>query len=250
VGLAETLNEAGRYRQALEVANQAMEADSTRWDVRLAYARSGIRSRDKAVQERAAYIYASMPDSVELKAPDLTLIAAQQMENKHLDEAKANLDKAIAQDPDYADAYFQKGMLAFKSNQPDSAVVHFEAAIRRDPKSPLYFMNTGAGADAAPAIRQEHPGFRSAIALDQNLVIGHVMLGQALASADSIPAAKASYERALKIDPPTPGRCAAWDSSTCATRTSRRLPVPTRRRPRRSPGTRTDGGPGPGLTWE
>ena len=45
VGLTESLAEAGRNKQALDAANQAMAADSSRIDVRLAYARAAIRSR-------------------------------------------------------------------------------------------------------------------------------------------------------------------------------------------------------------
>jgi cytochrome c-type biogenesis protein CcmH/NrfG len=39
------------------------------------------------------------------------------------------------------------------------------------------------------------------VALDKKLVIGHVLLGQSLASVDSLPAAKAAYENAIEIDP-------------------------------------------------
>ena len=201
VGLVESLNEAGRYRQALEAANKTMEADSSRWDVRLAYARAAIRSRDKSLQSHAAHIYAELPDSIQLTAADHTLLASQQIEVKQYDDARTNLHRALARDPDYAEAHFQLGMLAFRNNQPDSAVAAFEEAIRHDPKVPLYFLNLGLVRLQAKQVDQAIPAFRSAIALDPKMVMGHVLLGQALVSADSLAAARASYERAVEIDP-------------------------------------------------
>jgi len=201
VGLTESLTEAGRYRQALDAANQAMEADSSRWDVRLAYARAAIRSRDKGLQARAAQMYAALPDSAQLKAPDFALLAAQQIEAKQLDEGRRNLNRALALDSTYAEAYFQYGLLCFKNNHPDSAIVYFNSAIRHDPKVPLYFLNVGVAQFQLKHMDKAIPAFRSALALDPKLVIGHVLLGQALVSVDSLPAARASYERAIAIDP-------------------------------------------------
>ena len=201
VGLAESLSEAGRYAQALKTANEAMAADSTRWDVRLAYARAAIRSRNKADQSRAVTMYAALPDSAKLEAEDFALMGSQQVDTGQMEAARKSLNKAVAMDSTSAEAYFQLGLMNFKAQHPDSAVIYFHQAIRHDPKKPLYFLNLGVAHFQLKQIDKSIPAFRSAINLDKKLVIGHVLLGQALVSQDSLAAAQKSYETALAIDP-------------------------------------------------
>jgi tetratricopeptide (TPR) repeat protein len=201
VGLAESLSEAGRYKQALDTATQAMRADSTRWDVRLAYARAAIRSRNKSDQSRAVAMYSALPDSAKLEAEDYALIGAQQVDSQQMELARHNLNKAVAMDSTSAESYFQLGLMQFKAQHPDSAIVYFRQAIRHDPKKPLYFLNLGVAHFQMKQLDKSVPAFRSAITLDKKLVIGHVLLGQALASQDSLAAAQKSYETALTIDP-------------------------------------------------
>jgi tetratricopeptide (TPR) repeat protein len=201
IGLAAALNEAGRSAQALEAANKAMQIDSTRTDVRLVYARAAMRSRDKAVQAKGAQVYSSLPDSDEWKPQDRVLLAGYLIEKGQLDDARRSLNKAIASDSTYADAYFQLGLLSFKTNQPDSAAAYFDHAIRLEPKIPLYYLNLGVAHFQGKRYDQSIPAFRHAIALDEKLVIGHVLLGQVLAALDSLPAAETEYKKALAIDP-------------------------------------------------
>ncbi len=201
VGLTESLGESGRYAQALQAANKAMSIDSTRADVRLAYARAALRNRDKALRTRGADMYASLPDSVKLGAEDLVLLAGYEIDTGRLEEAGAHLDQAVAADSSYAEAYFQRGLLAFKTNQPDQAIGHFEEAIKRNPKVALYHLNLGVAYFQANQIDNAKPALRRAIALDKRPVMGHVLLGQALVSSDSLPAAEAEYQTALSLDP-------------------------------------------------
>ncbi len=202
VGLAESLAEAGRNKQALVAANNAMAADSSRIDVRLAYARAAIRSRNKTDQARAAALYTSLPaDSVKLTATDYTLLGAQQIDAQQVELGRANLNKGVAMDSTSAEARFQLGMMHFKAQHPDSAITEFREAIRHDPQKPLYFLNLGVAHLQLKQADKSIPAFRSSIKLDQKLVIGHVLLGQALVSVDSLAAGQASYEKALEIDP-------------------------------------------------
>jgi len=201
VGLVNSLSEAGRGSQALSSANKAMQMDSTRADVRVAYARAAIKSRDRATQARAAAVYASLPDSLVLSPKDRTLLAGYQIETKKLDEARRNLNAAIAGDSTYADAYYQLGLLAFKTNNPDSAAGYFRHAIRLDPKVPLYHLNLGVAQFQTKRMDLCIPTFRAALALDPKMVIGHTLLGQAYLSVDSLGAARSEFRTALSIDP-------------------------------------------------
>ncbi|MCI0453117.1 MAG: tetratricopeptide repeat protein [Candidatus Latescibacteria bacterium] len=201
VGLTQSLGQSGRHAQALQAANKAMGIDSTRADVRLAYARSALRNRDKALRARGAEMYATLPDSVKLGAEDLVLLAGYEIESGQLEEAKVHLDQAVEADSSYAEAHFQRGLLAFKTNQPAEAVAHFEEAIRRDPKVALYHLNLGVAYFQANQIDNAKPALRRAIALDKRPVMGHVLLGQALVASDSLEAAEAEYQKALALDP-------------------------------------------------
>jgi tetratricopeptide (TPR) repeat protein len=201
IGLTESLGESGRYAQALQYANKAMALDSTRADVRLGYARAALRQRDKALRARGAEMYASLPDSVTLKAEDLTLLAGYEIDTGKLEEAKTHLDQAEKADSSYADTFFQRGLLSFKTNQPDSAIANFERAIKRDPKAALYHLNLGVAYFQANQLENAKPALRKAIALDRRPVMGHVLLGQALVSSDSLAEAESEYQKALALDP-------------------------------------------------
>lgn len=201
VGLTESLGESGRFAQAMQTAHKAMELDSTRADVRLVYARTALRNRDKTLRSRGADAYASLPDSVQLGAEDLVLLASYEIDNGRLAEAKARLDAAVMADSAYADAYFQRGLLSFKTNSPDSAIMNFQEAIQHDPKVALYHLNLGVAYFQANQLDLAKPALRKAIALDKRPVMGRVLLGQALVSSDSLEAAEAEYQKALAMDP-------------------------------------------------
>mgnify|MGYP001317808805 CR=1 FL=1 len=201
VGLTESLGESGRFAQAMQTANKAMELDSTRADVRLVYARTALRNRDKALRSRGADAYASLPDSVQLGAEDLVLLASYEIDNGRLVDAKARLDAAVMADSSYADAYFQRGLLSFKTNSPDSAIMNFQEAIQHDPKVALYHLNLGVAYFQANQLDLAKPALRKAITLDKRPVMGRVLLGQALVSSDSLEAAEAEYQKALAMDP-------------------------------------------------
>ncbi len=201
VGLTESLGESGRYAQALQTAQKAMDIDSTNAEVRLAYARSALRNRDKALRARGAEMYSALPDTVKLGAEDLVLLAGYEIDTGKLDEARGHLHRATQADSSYAEAYFQLGLLSFKNNAPDSAIVHFQEAIKRDPKVALYHLNLGVAYFQLNQLDPAKVELRRAIALDKRPVMGRVLLGQALVSSDSLPAAESEYQKALALDP-------------------------------------------------
>ena len=44
-------------------------------------------------------------------------------------DAKKHLQKAIELDPNYADAYYELGLLFKKDNEPKKALEHFQKAV-------------------------------------------------------------------------------------------------------------------------
>ncbi len=201
VGLSGSLYEGGRYTQSLATAEKAMGLDSTRTDVRLAYARAAIRNRDRTIRARGAYVFGELPDTLHWQPKDRVLLATYQIENGALEEARRNLEAVIAADSTYADAYFQTGLLAMKTGNGEAAVENFDKAIRYDPKVALYHLNAGVAHFQGKRIDKAIRSFRESIELDPKFVIGRTLLGQALIAVDSLGAAEAEYKKALRIEP-------------------------------------------------
>lgn len=201
VGLAGSLYEGGRYAQSLVTARKAMELDSSRTDVLLAYGRAAMRSRDRMVRARGAQVFAELPDTLHWKSKDRVLLAGYQLESGALGDAGRNLEEALAMDSTYAEAYFQKGLLAMKTGDGEGAIENYEKAIGYDPKVPLYYINAGVAHFQGKRYGDAIGAFRRSIALDPKFVIGHTLLGQALLAVDSLSAAEAQYKKALGIEP-------------------------------------------------
>lgn len=199
--LAESCIELGLFEQAFDHAAAAKAIDDTRVDTRLAFARSGIRSKDKAIRAEAASAYQSLPDSAAWKPEDRVLLASQLVEMSDLSGARKNLNLALAADSSFAEAHFQLGLLSMKSAKPDSAVLDFKQAIRLSPQNALYYLNLGVAYSQAKQVDKGIGAFRKAISLDDRQTVGHLLLGQALASIDSLWTAQAEYARALELEP-------------------------------------------------
>ncbi len=200
VGLAESCLEINQLTKAQEAAQGAFSRDSTNVRARLALARVGLETRDKALRQQALYLYASLPDSIRLTARDYARIGASHSDNKNFPKAKEYLDKAMALDPQEPEVHFQLGMVELRSNRPDSAVVHFQKASSLNPKSELYLLNLGVGYMQMKQNEKARPEFRKAIAINPKFVTAHVLLGQALIP-DSLFAAEQEYRKALELDP-------------------------------------------------
>ena len=64
-------------------------------------------------------------------------------EKRQLDEALADLDKAIAADDSYACPYSNRGRIKRFNGDLDGAIVDYDAAIKRDPKFSVAYNNRG-----------------------------------------------------------------------------------------------------------
>jgi tetratricopeptide (TPR) repeat protein len=201
VGLAGSLYDGGRYAQALNAAEKAMALDSTRTDVRLAYGRAALKSRERAMRDRGAAMFQALPDTLHWKPKDKVLLASYQIETNALEDARRNLNEVVAADSTNAEAYFQLGLVALKSNRAEEAVGYFDKAILRDPNVPLYHLNVGVAYFQTKQFDKAIPAIRRSIALDPKFVIGRTLLGQALIAVDSLSAAETQYKRALEVEP-------------------------------------------------
>lgn len=200
VGLANAAREARLAAPALDAARRAMAIDSTRADVRAAFARAGLGSRDKAVRATAARLFLAL-DPAGRTAADLVQVAAWQTETKQFAAADSSLIEAGRLEPTLPDIPFQRGLLGLAQGKPDSAIVQFQAAIQLAPANALYHLNLGVARLTARQNLAAIPDLRRAVALSDELTTGHILLGQALVQADSLTAAESEYRRALELEP-------------------------------------------------
>lgn len=200
VGLVGSLFEGGRYAQALSAAEEVMAIDSTRTDVRLAYGRAALKSRDRSIRSRGAALFETLPDTLHWTSKDRVLWASYQIETNALEDARRNLGQVVASDSTNAEAYFQLGLVSLKGGNADEAVENFDKAIGLDPNVPLYHLNVGVAYFQNKRFEKAIPAFRRAIGLDPRFVVGHTLLGQALIAVDSLSAAEAQYKKALGVE--------------------------------------------------
>ena len=204
VGLAEACVEIGQNDMAIEAARNARAADSTRADVRHAFARAGLHSPEAAERAAAAVAFASLPGDSTWTALDLVALAAQQRETKKYDAARASLDRAAKLAPDLPDVPYQRGFVEMAADEVAEALTQFERAASLKPDLPAYQLNLGIAylrnrlyPDAVAALRR-------AVALNEPFTPNRLILAQALASADSAAAAAVEYRRILDTEPQNP----------------------------------------------
>ncbi|MFN8547920.1 MAG: tetratricopeptide repeat protein [Candidatus Eisenbacteria bacterium] len=204
VGLAESTVRVKNYAQGLVAAKTAYGLDSTNVRVRLAYARAGIQSKDKADKAKAAWLFTTFTDSLktrEFEANDFVTIARYQREELKLPlEAEKNAHAAIEMDSTSADAHIELGILKLGQSKPDSAVFFLADASRLAPQSYLAWLNLGVAQMQLKRWTEATPALRQAVALN-GAATGKVILGQALANADSLDAAIKVYQQVLDAEP-------------------------------------------------
>jgi superkiller protein 3 len=201
LNLAKACTNSGRYGQAVEAAKTALEFDRSRTDVKFALARAGIHTRDAGTQAEAARMYAALPDSLPWTSEDHVLLAAYFIQTRDYPRAQESLNRALEMDPERAEAYFQQGVLDLSTGKPAAAVTHLQKATRLDPENPLPYLNLGIARIQLQEVREAIEPLRRALALKGDILVGRMLLAQALAASDSIGPAQVEYENILEADP-------------------------------------------------
>jgi tetratricopeptide (TPR) repeat protein len=201
LNLAQACTNSGRYGQAVEAAKTALEIDNSRTDVKFALARAGLHTRDPGARAAAARMYAALPDSLPWTAEDHVLLATYYIQTKDHPRAQRSLDRALALDSENAEAYFQQGVLDLSTGRPAAAVTNLETATRLDPENPLPYLNLGIARIQLQEVREAIAPLRRALVLRDDILVGRMLLAQALAASDSIGSAQVEYERILEEDP-------------------------------------------------
>jgi tetratricopeptide (TPR) repeat protein len=118
-----------------------------------------------------------------------------------MDDAVAHFKRAIALKPDYADAHQNLGLALAAQGRVDDAVVHFERAVALKPDYADAHHNLGIARAAQGRIDDAVAHYERALELKPNYADAHNNLGAARAAQGRIDDAIARYERALELKP-------------------------------------------------
>ncbi|MGO9486752.1 MAG: tetratricopeptide repeat protein, partial [Rhodomicrobium sp.] len=117
------------------------------------------------------------------------------------DRAIADYDQAISLNPQYATAYYSRGLAYYNKGDYDRAIADYDQAIRLDPKYALAYNNRGFVYNITGDYDRAIADYDQAIRLDSKYVFAYNNRGNAYVSKGEYNRAIADFDHALAIDP-------------------------------------------------
>jgi tetratricopeptide (TPR) repeat protein len=145
----------------------------------------------------------STPTARELAEVDFLEGVALQEEDEW-DLAIKAYSEAIAIDPDYAEAYINRGLCFYFANDPEVAISNFENALELDyePQTPQMYVNRGRAHSILEEIEAAIDDFGKALELDPEFIEAYVRRGNIYAwIMNDFDLAFPDFESAIAIDP-------------------------------------------------
>jgi len=118
-----------------------------------------------------------------------------------LDAAAAACGRALAEDPELAEAHHNLGLTLMNAGAPDEARPHLERAAALRPESAQFQVSLAWMLLRLQRIEESTAHCRRALELAPNLAAAHHHLANALTEAGDRSGAIASYRRAVELDP-------------------------------------------------
>ncbi len=126
--------------------------------------------------------------------------AALKGEGRHK-EALAQFDSAIASNPDYADAYSNRGVTLQEMGRLEEAIASFDKAIELRPDYAEAHSNRGLVMQELGRLEEAIVSHRRALAIDPNYAAAHSNLGNALLLTGQAGEAFNSHRKAVALAP-------------------------------------------------
>lgn|GEM_PF-2511502 len=131
---------------------------------------------------------------------NLVNLGIEQGKSGDIEKAKATFEQALATDSENKFAWFNIGYIAHSQNQIDDAITNYDKALAIDPdfKPAIY--------NKAIAIEPNHAGsaidlYKKILALDKNASTAYVRLGILLADEGDTAGARNAFDAAVEVDP-------------------------------------------------
>lgn len=118
-----------------------------------------------------------------------------------LDGAITDLTEAIRLDPDFADAYFQRGLLYVEMLDHDGVIADFSEVIHRDPQNALAYFYRGNAYNELDNYDDAIDDFDATLALNPNHTTAYHSRGLAHWGRRDLDAAIRDYSATIRLDP-------------------------------------------------
>ena len=119
----------------------------------------------------------------------------------NLEEAIVSYGKALAINPDYADAYFNMGNALQDLGNLEEAIVSYGKALAINPDYADAYYNTGNALKKQDNLEEAIEAFRKALAIKPDYVVAYYNIGVTLQEQDNLEEAIEAYSKALAIKP-------------------------------------------------
>ena len=131
-----------------------------------------------------------------------TYIKANEMAKRgEYEKAVKTYDRAIALDPDFADAYYNRGVAKVRLKEFQEAIKDFDKAIELKPDDIFCYLNRGVAKDQIKEFREAIKDFDEAIDLDPEYPYSYVNRGIAKAKLGEHKEAVADFDKAIDLKP-------------------------------------------------
>ena len=131
-----------------------------------------------------------------------TYIKANEMAKRgEYEKAVKTYDRAIALDPDFADAYYNRGVAKIRLKEFREAIEDFDKAITLKPDDIFCYFNRGVAKDQLKEFREAIEDFDKAIDLDTEYPYSYVNRGIAKAKSGQHEEAVEDFDKAITLKP-------------------------------------------------
>jgi Tfp pilus assembly protein PilF/4-amino-4-deoxy-L-arabinose transferase-like glycosyltransferase len=133
-------------------------------------------------------------------ATDHWSVANCYKEKQQYQQALLEYQKAIANDPDYADAYNNKGETYYLMGNYQAAIGPFEKTIELNPGDPKGYNNLGACYEAQGMLAKACEYYQEALRIAPDHIVARCNLGECFVKQNDIPRALRTFQEALRLD--------------------------------------------------
>jgi tetratricopeptide (TPR) repeat protein len=123
------------------------------------------------------------------------------LQKGNVDEAIVHFQKAVAINPDYAEACYNLGNALLQKGSVDEAMVHFQKAVEIDPGYAKAHNNLGITLLQKGSVDEAIVHFQKALEIEPDHAEAHYNLGNILLQKGSVDEAIVHYQKALGIKP-------------------------------------------------
>jgi len=123
------------------------------------------------------------------------------LQKGRLDEAMAQIQKALGINPNYPEGYCNLGIVLFQKGRMDEAIADYEKALRIYPTYAEARNNLGNALLQKGQVDEAMAQFQKTLDINPDYADAHYNLANAFAQKGQMDEAIAHYEKALKIDP-------------------------------------------------